>query len=467
MNNQVVSDLRKIVGEDWVITELDQKLSYLYDELEVISRPQADENSIVVKPKNTLEVSEIMKYVWSSNLVVVVRGGGTGLCGGAIPTEDSIIISLERLKSIYEIDKKNMLAVLGAGVTLFELLEELDKHDGIGFPVHPGDEGAQIGGMAATNAGGARAVRHGIMRNHIKGIEVVLPDGEVLELGGKLVKDNSGYSLMHLIIGSEGTLAIITKVILKIYPEDHYTASIAASFNTIRQASDAVLDMLQSGVTPLAVEYQDKMLNIESARSLGLKWPLHEGLADLYIVLSEKTEDTLYKTCQQILDIFEENGSLESVFAGKKQEQHDLLAIRSGSYEIIKDIISYSFDMVVPPSTIPVFFEKLVSLAEKYDTSTNITAHIADGNVHNDILLVDGAIAPYAEELKNKMYALCLSLGGSISGEHGIGKLRMDDLLIQKKPREIQLMQEIKQVFDPKFLLNPDTIIKRLTRSRE
>jgi len=461
MQAEIVKRMKEIVGKDWVITDISQKMRYLYDEVEHTVRPKAEEESIVVKPKTTEEISEIMKYAYENSITVVARGGGTGLCGGAIPTEKSIIVSLERLNKIYEIDKKNMMAVLGAGVTLFDLLEELDKHEGIGFPVHPGDEGAQIGGMAATNAGGARAVRHGIMRNHIKGIEVVLPDGEILELGGKLIKDNTGYNLMHLIIGSEGTLAIITKVILKIYPEDKNTATIAASFEDIKKASEAVMDILKSGVSPLAVEYQDKKLNLESAKSLGLKWPLNKGEADLMIILSEKSEEALFQACERTNEILKRFNSLEAVFAGKKQEQQDLLAIRSGSYEVIKDTIAHSFDMAVPPGSIPLFLKELAKLMEEYNTYTNITAHIADGNIHNDIILVDGKMPDYAEELKNKMFQLCFSLGGTISGEHGIGKIRVEDLELQKKPRELELMRGIKKIFDPKLLLNPNTVLRR------
>lgn len=461
MEINIIDKMKEIVGEDWVITDLDQKMGYLYDEVEHTIRPKANEESLVVKPKTTEEISEIMKYAHANDLSVIARGGGTGLCGGAIPTEESIIISLERLKEIHEVDKRNMVAVLGAGVTLFDLIEELDKHEGIGFPVHPGDEGAQIGGMVVTNAGGARAVRHGIMRNHIKGIEVVLANGEVLELGGKLVKDNTGYNLMHLIIGSEGTLAIVTKVILKIYPEDKYTATIVASFENIDEASDAVMDILRSGVSPLAVEYQDKKLNMESAKLLGLNWPLKKGDADLMIILSEKSEEALYQSCEKINDIFKGFNSLEAVFAGKKQEQLDLLAIRSGSYEVVKDIIAHSFDMVVPPGNISLFLKELGKLMEEYNTYTNITAHIADGNVHNDIILVDGKIPEYAEELKNKMYKLCFKYGGTISGEHGIGKIRVEDLELQKSSKEVEIMKGIKKVFDPKFILNPNTVLRK------
>lgn len=459
MKQDIMNKLTALVGEDYMLAASQQVEAYLYDQVEIPLRPKAAKNSVVVKPASTGEVSRIMALASEEDIPVVVRGGGTGLCGAATPIYDSIIISMERMNHILEIDEKNMMAVLQAGVTLGDLLEELEEHPGIGFPVHPGDEGAQMGGMAATNAGGARAVRHGIMRNHIKGIKAVLPDGNVLSLGGKLLKDNAGYNLMHLIIGSEGTLAVITEVTLRLYPEEKYTASIVASFDTIEEASSAVLDVVKSGVSPLAVEYQDKKLNLETAELLGLNWPVKEGDADLIIILSEKTEAALFDGCRAIDSICDRYHAREAVFAGTKQEQADVLAIRSGSYDVIKDDIYHSFDMALPPSSMPEFLRDLWKLVASYGTRTNITAHIADGNVHNDILLVDGCVPDYHKELQEKMYQLCFDYSGTITGEHGIGKLRVEDLSLQKSSRELELMHQIKKVFDPKSILNPGTVL--------
>lgn len=460
MNVTDIKNLTDIVDEDWIVTEYDQKYPYFYDEIEPALRPVANENSIVAKPKNTEELSLLMQYANHHKIPTVVRGGGTGLCAGATPVVESIIISMERFKKIIEVDEKNMMVELEAGVTLRELLDELENHKGITFPVHPGDEGAQIGGMVATNAGGARAVRHGIMRNHIKGIEIVMPNGDVLSLGGRLLKDNAGYSIMNLIIGSEGTLAIITKVILRLYPEDKYSATIAVAFDDMANASNAVLEIIKSGVSPLAVEYQDKKLNLETAEYLGLHWPLEKGNADLMIILSEKSEEALYLACELINRICDEHEAIKAVFAGSKKEQSELLMIRSGSFEVIQDLIVHNLDMAVPPGSVPEFMNELRKLAQKYGTTTNIVAHIADGNVHNDILLQDGQIPEYTEDLLKEMYRLCFGFGGTITGEHGVGKLRIEDIKLQKTGKELDLMRQIKQVFDPKGILNPGTVIQ-------
>lgn len=360
---------------------------------------------------------------------------------------------------ILEIDEKNMVDVLESGVTLMQLLEELEKSDGLSFPVHPGDEGAQMGGMAATNAGGARAVRHGVMRKHILGIEIVLPNGEILQLGGKLIKDNAGYNLCQLILGSEGTLAIITKVILKIYPKEPNSCTLVAPFERFQDACDAVTDILKSGTTPLAVEYMDKRLFTGTAEMLGMKWQAKDGNADLLIILSEQTEDRLFDAIKVINEICEKHACCPCLIAEKKTEQDTLLLIRSEHYNYIVDDICDSYDYAVPVSCIPAFIADLKALAASYHTGINIVAHIADGNVHGDMWYVDGKTPAYAEEYKRKMYEQVFRYGGTITGEHGIGKIRREDLKLQLSPAELELMRGIKNVFDPNGLLNPGTVL--------
>ena len=456
-----IEKLKKVTGEDFVIVNDSRIDAYLYDEVEKTYRPKAAANSIVIKPKDSVQVSEIMKIANEYKIPVAVRGGGTGLTGGCTPIVESIIISMERMNHIFEIDEKNMVAVLEAGVTLIGLLEELDKHCGLSFPVHPGDEGAQMGGMAVTNAGGARAVRHGVMRKHILGVEAVLPNGKILNLGGKLIKNNAGYNLTQLLLGSEGTLAIITKVFLKIFPKDNYSATIVAPFEKIEDACSAVMDILKSGNVPLAVEYMDKRLFVDTSKMLGLEWQADQGNADLLIILSERTEEQLFTAVKSINAICEKNSSYECLYAGKEKEEKELLLVRSQHYELIKDEICDSFDMAVPVSCVSEFIMKLKELVGEYNTGTNIVAHIADGNVHNDILyLGDGSVPIYAEELKCKMYKLCFGYGGTVTGEHGIGKIRTKELIQQKDHVELELMKGIKRVFDPNGIMNPGAVLE-------
>ncbi|MDD6043781.1 MAG: FAD-binding oxidoreductase [Eubacteriaceae bacterium] len=459
MEHEIINRLKAITGDAFTISEKDRVESYIYDEVEENFRPTPSDNNVVVKPDSVDQVVEIMKLANEKEIPVVVRGGATGLAGGCTPVLPSIIITMERMNRIVEIDEKNMVAVLEAGVTLMDLLEELEKYDGLSFPVHPGDEGAQMGGMAVTNAGGARAVRHGVMRKHIMGLEVVLPNGEVMELGGKLIKNNAGYNLLQLILGSEGTLAVVTKVILKIYPKERYSATLIAPFERIEDACDSVMEILKSGNIPLAVEYMDKRLFVDTAKMLGMKWQAEKGKADIMIILSEKTESNLFETVRSINEICQAHNSFELLYAGKQSEQQEILKIRSQHYELIKDEICDSYDMAVPVSEVPDFILGLKKLAAEYNTGTNIVGHIADGNVHNDMLyLPDGSIPEYAAELKQKMYNLCLSMGGTITGEHGVGKIRNREICQQLGETQVALMKGIKQVFDPKGIMNPGVL---------
>lgn len=459
MKEEILAKIKTVVGEDYLIINKELAESYLFDAIEENFRPDPNRNSIVAKPKNTKEVSEIVKIASEYNIPIVTRGGATGLCGGCTPTEESIILVLERLNEIYEIDKKNMVAVLGAGVTLMQLLEKLEEYDDLSFPVHPGDEGAQMGGMASTNAGGARAVRHGMMRKHIEGLEVVFADGSIVNIGGKLKKDNAGYDLLQLIIGSEGTLGIITKINLKLYPRDKASATLIVPFSNYIEACEATLDILRSGNIPLAVEYMDKRLFVDTAKMLGIEWQANEGDASLMIVLSEKTKDLLYDTCRNIQNICNNYHCYDILYAEKRQEQEEILLVRSQHWELIKDEVCDSFDLAVPIAVVPEFIKNLKELALEYNTGTNIIAHIADGNVHNDILKVNGKTPEYASELREKMFDLALSMGGTVTGEHGIGKIRIKDLEKQKTKKEIDIMKGIKLVFDPKNILNPNTVV--------
>lgn len=462
MEQKVINDLINIVGEDYVLAGEEQVSGYIYDDMSPRARPKANFNCVVVKPANPEEISRIMRYANENKIIVVCRGGGTGLSGACVPTHESIILSTERLNKILEIDLDNMVAVVETAVTLDDLLEELNKYDGITFPCRPGDGAAHMGGMAVCNAGGARAVRHGVTRKHIMGLEVVLPTGEIINLGGKLIKDNSGYNLMQLVVGSEGTLAIVTKVTLRVYPVEPYTATVLAPFPTFDDASNTVLEIMRKGINPLAVEYQDKWLFVGAAKMLNKKWPAEQGDADLLIVISEKTEEMLYDTLRRLNEICMENNSFDLYYAGKQEEQDELFFIRNSHWELIKDMEGLPFDLCVPVGEVPSFLKELKSIAKSYDTDVSITAHIADGNVHTGIRLVDGELPPYAREMTLKMYNACFSRGGTMTGEHGIGKVKVDDLTIQKPKAELDLMKRVKLAFDPNYILNPGTVISEL-----
>ncbi len=295
----ITDNLINIVGQRWVITDKERMIDYLTDETAATVKPKPASELILVKPANSREVSKILKLANREKIPVFPRGGGTGLCGGAIPTENGIILSLERLKGI-EIDKDNLMAIAEAGVTLKELTEKVEEA-GLFFPPHPGDESAQVGGLVACNAGGSRAVKYGVMRSYVKGIEAVLPTGEVLRLGGELLKDNTGYDLMHLIIGSEGTLAVITRVILRLYPRVAASATMIVPYDNRHDAINTVPKVLQSGIIPLAIEYMDRLVVEISAASLGMEWPCKEGIGYLMFILEGQNQEDVHVTMREDL----------------------------------------------------------------------------------------------------------------------------------------------------------------------
>ena len=455
---KVRNDIGKITGNDYATKDYDKIHSYLYDESFPLTYPKISENCVLAKPGSPAEIAEILKYAGENRIPVVPRGGGTGVVGGAMPAYPGIILSLERLNRVLEIDEKNLMMTLEGGATLSALLEALEKQGKLFFPIPPGDEGAEVGGMVATNAGGTRAVKHGIMRNHIKALEVVLPTGEIVSLGGKLLKNNMGYDLMQLMIGSEGTLGVITKVTLRLYAKNEFSNTMLVSFLSQEEASDAVPQILQSGITPLACEYMDRELTLASAEELGFSWPAKKGSVDLMFIVDGVSEDDLYGNCEKIVEICEQWGAVDSVVAETPKEQKEILAVRSNCYTPYKSLVADITDVAVPPSAVPAFFEDVRKIGEKYGNRIVSLGHIADGNMHNFLMNKCGRLPENYEELKTEIYKTAIKFGGTITAEHGTGKTRKDFMNLQFSDKEIDLMKAIKKAFDPEGILNPGTI---------
>ena len=252
-----IKKLQEIVGINHVITDRERMQTYLLDESVITVRPKPAANVVLVKPGNSQEISEILKLANQDKTPVFIRGGGTGVCGGSIPTRDGLLISMERFNRIIEMDTDNLMITVEAGVTLGDIIKAADKA-GLFFPPHPGDEGAQAGGMVALNAGGTRAVKYGVTRNYVKGLEVVIPTGEIMNFGGKLLKNNQGFDLLQLMINSSGLLGIITKVTFRLYPRPEATATLVVSYNNRYDAINSVPKILRSGTTPLAIEFFER-----------------------------------------------------------------------------------------------------------------------------------------------------------------------------------------------------------------
>ncbi len=454
-----ISRLEALLGERHLVLDPE---GYLYDETPKPVRPEACRNVVVVKPGTTEEVSQIMKIASDLNIPVFVRGGGTGLSGGAIPTRPGIVISMERMNRIVEIDDKNLMAVCEAGVTLRQLLDSVEKIPGLSFPPHPGDESAQIGGLVVSNAGGARAVKYGVMRNYVVGLEIVLPTGEILNLGGKIIKNTTGYDLLHLVVGSQGTLCIVTKVILRLIPEPGATYTLVIPFESAENAIRAVPEILKSGIVPLAIEYMD----IEAIRAgeavTGKKWPHGGGNAHLMVIVDGVDEDELIQKSEVIERISRDYGALDVLVGIGRREQRDILEIRSLIYEGLKDETIEVLDVSVPPATIAEFVERCQKEAERIGVKVLHFGHAGDGNVHQQVLKSGMDESEWKEKyMKFKEFAFSVAreLGGVITGEHGIGEVKKEDMFKTISQKELELMRAIKRVFDPNGILNPGKVL--------
>lgn len=459
MNDKVISKMQEIVGEDWVVIDTEKVSSYCEDETEKAMKPKVCRDCVVVKPTDTAEISEIMKYANENNVTVVARGGGTSLSGAAVAIMPSIIISMERMNKIVEVDETSLTVECEAGVTLLQLTELFNKHDSLYFPIHPGDEGAQVGGLVVMNAGGVRAVRYGVMRDQVKELEVVLPTGEIIHLGGKLIKNNAGLDLKNLIIGSEGILGIVTKATLAIKPKDKHIGSLVVSFNDEADAVKAVTEIFKNGIKPLAIEYMEKTAILKAAKDIGLTWPSSVGNVDLYFIVSERKEDDLYEMYETIVGICDENNALDSFVAESTKEQRLLLDIRSHVYPSMHNEVVDAIDAAVPIKNLAKYMNGVAKLKEKYNVEISTIGHIGDGNLHNSILTKDAIKPDCYDELADEIFKLVIECEGSLTGEHGIGKVRNQKLKLQFGETELNLMRQIKKIFDPNNILNPGTAI--------
>ncbi len=456
MREEILSELRSIVGDDWVVTGEDRVQGYLYDETPPPMLPEASKDIVVVKPGNTEEVSEIIKLANRHKIPVFPRGGGTGLVGACVPTLSGIVLSLERMNKI-TVDRENLIAEAEAGATLADLIKAAEDA-GLFFPLHPGDEGAQIGGLLACNAGGVRAIKTGVMRNYVKGMEVVLPTGEILTLGGKLVKNNAGYDLMHLIIGSEGTLGIITKAWIRLQPKAAASATIVIPFRDRETALKAVPAIFHEGIIPLAIEYMEKDLLEKTAKQLGLTWPCKEGDHQLMLILTETSESALYDECEKLMNLCEKLGSLEPLLAESREEQETILKIRSEIYSALRPNLIDILDTTVPPAQLVELIKAAEELGKKYNTYLPVFGHAGDGNLHIHIMKEEGWTEEEYDRLRDEIYQKAVELGGTITGEHGIGYTRKKSIEKFLDKKALELMKAIKRIFDPNNILNPDKI---------
>lgn len=458
VTEDVLLSLREIVGKENVFTDKDSLEKYSFDETPMGLKALPE---LVVKPESTDQVSKILVLASEKRIPATPRGQGTGLCNGAVPLYGGILLSLEKMNHVLEVDEENLMAVVEAGVVLSDLRSEVEGR-GLFYPADPGERTSAMGGNVNTNAGGMNGVKYGTTRDYILGLEAVLPNGKVLNLGGKVVKRSTGYDLMQLIIGSEGTLAVVTKAIIRLIKLPKMFMTLYVPFNNLFDAAKSVSEILKERMTPTAMEFVERDVIIEAENRVGKMMPHHDAEAYLIIRIDGDKEGGLYEDAEAISEICLGNNAVDVLVADTKERQDRIWDTRSIFYEaIVKSRVADIVDAAIPPSKMPEYVRKIREISEESGVRILSYGHAGDGNIHVHPVKDGLSDEEWAEKLPLMMvrlYEEAAALGGIVSGEHGIGSAKKKYLPICIDDEQLRLMKEIKKIFDPNNILNPGKI---------
>lgn len=449
-----IAYLTGLVGEKYIQVGDSISEDYAHDELgETRAFPE-----VMLEPDSAETVAEIMGYAYEKGIPVTTRGSGTGLCGGCVPLHGGILLSTARLNRVLEIDSNNLTATVESGVVLMDFQEVTEKM-GFLYAPDPGEKSATIGGNVATNAGGMRAIKYGVTRDHVMGMEVVLPTGELVWLGGKVAKNSSGYSLLNLMIGSEGTLGIITKVIVKLLPRPSKVLTLLVPFPSLELAIGAVPEIIRSQLMPQAIEFMERDVILSAEKFLGKTFPHKTAPAYLLLRFDGHSSAELEAQYEAAGDVCLKAGAIDVLIANTIERQEGIWDARGAFLEALKaESAMDEVDIVVPRDQIAGFIEYTKELEAEFGVRIRSFGHAGDGNMHVYILQDDLEKNVWKEKMDTIMdllYVRGSELGGQVSGEHGIGISKKEYLTRDLGDTLITLQQQIKQAFDPKNTLNP------------
>jgi len=458
LSQNIAKELNNIAGKENITTSREDLICYSYDATNQKFLPDA-----VVFPKSAEEISLILKLANREAFPVIPRGAGSGFSGGSLPVEGGVVVSLERMNKILKIDTDNLVAIVEPGVVTGDFQEEAENM-GLFYPPDPSSlKFCTIGGNIAECAGGPRAVKYGVTKDYVLGLEVVLPTGEIINTGVQTAKGVVGYDLTKLIVGSEGTLGIVTKAVLKLLPLPEATKTMFAVFSDMRDAANTVSKIISSKIIPSTLEFMDK----ESIGCVAGYLPpdLSGSIEAALLIEVDGDKDLIEKEALLIRGICMENSATDVRIAGNRQEAKALWQARraiSPSMAKLKPN-KINEDIVVPRSKIPDAIMGTRDIAKKYNIIIANFGHAGDGNIHVNVM-IDKSNSGEFERGKTaveEIFRLVLSLGGTISGEHGIGTAKMPYIGMELSPAAIDVMRRVKQVLDPKGVLNPGKIFPR------
>ncbi len=452
--------LRGICAPERVTPGAEVGEDYCHDELSgVRRRPDA-----LVRVLNAAEVAGVLGYASKRNIPVTPRGQGTGLVGGSVALHGGILLDLCGMNRILELDRENMTLTVEPGVLLMEVAKFAEEQ-GLFYPPDPGEKTASIGGNISTNAGGMRAVKYGVTRDYVRGLEVALPDGRLVEFGGKVVKNSSGYSLKDLIVGSEGTLGVVTRAILRLLPLPKSKVSLLVPFRDLSAAIRTVPEIIRASSVPTAVEFMEREVILAAEEFLGRRFPDHS--ADAYLLLtfdgaSKEETDLAY---HEVARLCLEAGALDVFISNTQERDESIWSARGAFLEAIKASTTEmdECDVVVPRKHVAEFVLFSRSLQEKYHVRLRSFGHAGDGNLHIYVLrdaLDETTWKKVLSDVFAELYGKAATLGGKVSGEHGIGCAKRPYLAESLSEEERMLMAGIKRVFDPGNILNPSKVVE-------
>lgn len=456
LDNTDLEFLKSLCSPERVYSGSDINEDFTHDEMPEYGKFMPD---AVVEAVSTEEVSKIMEYAHRNSIPVTPRGSGTGLCGGSVTVNGGIMLSLAKMNRIIEIDEDNLIATVEPGVLLMELIKAVSDRE-LMYPPDPGEKTATLGGNVMTNAGGMRAVKYGVTRDYVRGMEVVLANGEVLELGGKVAKNSSGYSLKDLIIGSEGTLAVITKLILKLVPLPRKIISLLIPFKTLEDCIETVPKIIKSKTVPTAIEFMQREVIEDAEEYLGKSFPDKSSDAYLLLTFDGNSTQEIENIYESVAKICLDAGAVDVLISDTEERQESIWSARGAFLEAIKSSTPAldECDVVVPRNKVAVFVKYANSLEEKYGVRIRSFGHAGDGNLHIYACkdnLSDEVWKDRLEKIMKEFYDKAIELGGQVSGEHGIGHAKVDYLRESLGDTYIEIMKSIKNTFDPKNILNP------------